>query len=216
MDDTLKIDENTFISKYMDDVLMTGEKPVSVYRFTKELETDEAEFHKYFGSFAHLEKRIFVLFFENSLEMLQKNEEYENYDTKNKLLSLYYTMFEMMTANRSYVIQALDLRKNNLKSIAVLKDLKTAFSKYIETLDIEKINIKSDALNDLQDRGQVEIFWIQFLMILKFWMDDTSKSFEKSDIFIEKSINAGFDLIDTKPLKSIFDLGKFLFKEKIK
>jgi hypothetical protein len=216
MDDTLKIDENTFISKFMDDVLMTGEKPVSVYKFTKELETDESEFHKYFGSFEHLEKRVFVLFFENSLEMLHKNEEYANYDNKNKLLSLYFTMFEMMTANRSYVTQALSMRKGNLKSMLVLKDLKTAFSKYIETLDIEKIDIKSDAINNLQDKGQVEIFWLQFLMLLKFWMDDTSKSFEKTDIFIEKSINASFDLIDTKPLKSIFDLGKFLFKEKMK
>ena len=216
MDDTLKIDENTFISKFMDDVLMTGEKPVSVYKFTKELETDESEFHKYFGSFEHLEKRVFVLFFENSLEMLFSNEEYANYDNKNKLLSLYFTMFEMMTANRSYVTQALSMRKDNLKSMLVLKDLKTAFSKYIETLDIEKIDINSDALNNLQDRGQVEIFWLQFLMLLKFWMDDTSKSFEKTDIFIEKSINASFDLIDTKPLKSLFDLGKFLFKEKMK
>jgi hypothetical protein len=53
------------------------------------------------------------------------------------------------------------------------------------------------------------------MLTLKFWLDDTSKSFEKTDIFIEKSINASFDLINISPLKSVVDLGKFLIKEKI-
>ena len=55
--------------------------------------------------------------------------------------------------------------------------------------------------------------WIQFLFILKFWLDDTSKGFEKTDILIEKSVNTAVDLLDTKPLENLFDLGKFLWKE---
>jgi tetracycline repressor-like protein len=50
---------------------------------------------------------------------------------------------------------------------------------------------------------------------MKFWIDDTSPSFEKTDIYIEKSVQASFDLIDTTPLKSLIDFGKFLYKEKI-
>ena len=50
--------------------------------------------------------------------------------------------------------------------------------------------------------------------MLKFWLEDTSESFEKTDVFIEKSINTSFDLLDTKALKSMLDLGKFIFKEK--
>jgi hypothetical protein len=49
---------------------------------------------------------------------------------------------------------------------------------------------------------------------MRFWLDDSSASFEKTDIFIEKAVNASFDLIDIKPLKTVIDLGKFLFKEK--
>jgi hypothetical protein len=52
-------------------------------------------------------------------------------------------------------------------------------------------------------------------MTIKFWLDDNSKGFEKTDIFIEKSVNASFDILDTTPLKSVIDFGKFLFKEKI-
>ena len=50
---------------------------------------------------------------------------------------------------------------------------------------------------------------------MKFWIDDTSPSFEKTDIFIEKSINTSFDILDVAPIKSIIDFGKFIFKEKI-
>ena len=51
---------------------------------------------------------------------------------------------------------------------------------------------------------------------LKFWMDDTSPNFEKTDIFIEKSVDTSFELFEIKPLKKLIDLGKFLFNEKVK
>ena len=60
-----------------------------------------------------------------------------------------------------------------------------------------------------------ESLWMQMVICVKFWMDDDSASLEKTDIFIEKSINTGFDLINVQPLKSVIDLGKFLFHEKM-
>jgi hypothetical protein len=53
------------------------------------------------------------------------------------------------------------------------------------------------------------------LITIKFWLDDTSAAFEKTDIFIEKAVNTSFDLVNIKPLESLIDLGKFLFKEKM-
>ena len=52
------------------------------------------------------------------------------------------------------------------------------------------------------------------LLTIKFWLEDSSESFEKTDIFIEKSINTSFELIENKFLKNVFDLGKFVYKEK--
>ena len=59
-----------------------------------------------------------------------------------------------------------------------------------------------------------EGFWGQFLYVLKYWMDDTSKGFENTDILIEKSVQASFDLVQNTPLNSLIDLGKFLLKDK--
>ena len=44
-------------------------------------------------------------------------------------------------------------------------------------------------------------------------MSDNSPGFEKTDVAIEKSVNAIFDIFETTPLESIIDFGKFLFKE---
>ena len=41
-------------------------------------------------------------------------------------------------------------------------------------------------------------------------------SFEKTDVFIEKSVNTSFDVLDVAPIKSLIDFGKFIFKEKVK
>ena len=134
---------------------------------------------------------------------------------KDKLLSLYYTFFENLTANRSYVVYALSESSNKLENLKKLKGLRSKFLDYIDELDIEVLQIKNKQLEQIKDSVVQETYWIQLMLTLKFWLDDTSTSFEKTDIFIEKSINASFDLINISPLKSVVDLGKFLIKEKI-
>ena len=57
--------------------------------------------------------------------------------------------------------------------------------------------------------------WIQFMFLLKFWIDDNSAEFEKTDVAIEKSVNTIFDVFDNTPLEQVIDFGKFLFKERM-
>ena len=80
---------------------------------------------------------------------------------------------------------------------------------------LERIELKQETLEKIQNTSIKESSWLHLMITIKFWLDDTSASFEKTDIFIEKSINAKFDLMDIKPLKSIIDFGKFILKEKV-
>lgn len=203
------------ITHYMDYVLIHGEKPKSVYSYAKELEIEEQEFYTHFSSFEALEIKVFELFFTETLKTLQKSEDYESFDSRNKLLSFYYTFFGNLTANRSYVIMSLEKGKANLKSLKTLSNLRQHFTAYITALKIETFAIDQEKVKEFQQKAISESAWIQLLITMKFWMDDTSADFEKTDIFIEKSVNTSFDLINTEALKSIVDLGKFLFKEKI-
>ena len=215
METQKEINKIEVVSKYIDTILETGKKPASVYKFSKDIDIEEKDFYKFFGSFEQLEKKVFTLFFENATTLLNKNDEFNNYNAKNKLLSLYFTFIEILTQNRSYVLLTLKDNKNSLKNLKKLEELKKVFSDFIFELQIEKIDFKQERFEKIQNKGIQEGFWVQFLMIIKFWMDDTSSSFEKTDIFIEKSVHASFDIINTKPVKSILDLGKFLLKEKM-
>uniref|UniRef100_UPI00404901C4 TetR/AcrR family transcriptional regulator n=2 Tax=Gelidibacter sp. TaxID=2018083 RepID=UPI00404901C4 len=203
------------ISFYMDYVLEHNEHPKSVYAFAKANNFEESLFYNHFGSFEAIEKQVFKAFFENTIRVLEKNDDYNAYDTRNKLLAFYFTFFENLTANRSYVVYALSKHKNSLKNLAVLSELKRHFSKYIDQLGIETLDIKQTQIEKFQTKAISESAWIQLLITMKFWLDDTSSSFEKTDIFIEKSVNTSFDVLNIQPLKSVIDLGKFLFKEKM-
>ena len=209
------ITKDNLISWYMEFILENNHQPKSVYSFAKENNFEEADFYKSYGSFDVLEEVIFSEFFHHTIKVLEKSVEYADYDSKNKLLSFYFTFFEILTANRSYVVFALNSVHKDLKKLKSLKTLKIDYTKFIEDLNLDRIELKQETLEKIQNTSIKESSWFQLLITLKFWLDDVSPSFEKTDIFIEKSINARFDLMDIKPLQSIIDFGKFILKEKV-
>ena len=97
----------------------------------------------------------------------------------------------------------------------LLSPIKKSFVEFIDSIEIKTMDLKNDKLEKFKKDTLQQTSWSQLLVTLKFWLEDDSPSFEKTDLFIEKSIKAGFDLLDTAPLKSIVDLGKFLYHEKI-
>ena len=210
-----KLSAHDIVSAYMDYVLEHDKQPASVYAFAKAQNFEEAEFYDHFGSFDTIEKQIFTILFDTSLSTLEKSEDYQHYDARNKLLSFYFTFFQNMTANRSYILHALNKHKMSLRGLSILSGLKSVFSKYIDSLEIEMIQIEQKQVEEIQTRALQESAWVQLLLTLKFWIDDTSASFEKTDIFIEKSVNTSFDVLNVVPLKSMIDFGKFIFKQKM-
>lgn len=209
------ITKDNLISWYMEFVLENNHQPKSVFSFAKENNFEETDFYKYYGSFEAVEESIFSDFFHHTIVVLQKSEDYETYDARNKLLSFYFTFFEILTANRSYVVYALENAKRDLKKLKSLQSLRNHYTQFIEDLNIERIELKQETLEKIQNTSIKETSWMHLLITMKFWLDDVSPSFEKTDIFIEKSINARFDVMDIKPLKSIIDFGKFILKEKV-
>lgn len=209
------ITKQSMTKMYMDYYLNNNEAPKSVYQFAQLNNFNEADFYKYFGNFMAIEQYVFLSFFEQSIALLDKSEDYVSFDARNKLLSFYFTFFEMLSANRSFVLLLMDVNFKQWITMESLAPLKKEFIKYIDTLDIETLDLKEERLEKFQVKSIQQSSWMQLLIILNFWIKDVSPSFEKTDVFIEKSINTGFDLLDVKPLKSIMDLGKFIFHEKI-
>lgn len=209
------ISKEDIVSIYMNAVLETGKKPKSVFHFAKENDFTEAEFYTFFGTLEGLEKEIFRLFLVHTTELLHKNEEYQHYDMKNKMLSFYFTFFEILTANRSYVLQSLKTDPNPLKNLVQLTSLRQSFKEYVAEILTDDYRLEQERFQKFQEKTIQESAWLQFMLTIKFWMDDESPAFEKTDIFIEKSVNASFELMNVAPMNHLIDFGKFLFKEKI-
>ena len=206
-------DENSIITIYMEDVLESEIEPKNVFTFCKKHSIEETTFYSYFGSFKALKQRIWVKFLENVTEIIENNNEFDHYSDKDKLLTYFFSLFEVFTLNRSYIVYTLEAESNTLKNCLQLKDFRKSFKKFIE-LKIES-PIKNEKIATITTPVMSEGVWIQFLFILKFWLDDTSSNFEKTDILIEKSLTTSSLFLDSKPLESLFDLAKFLFKEKM-
>jgi hypothetical protein len=96
-----------------------------------------------------------------------------------------------------------------------LSHLRTSYLEFVSNTITEDIKTKQEKLQNIQEKAIQESFWFQLLLTMKFWMDDSSPALEKTDIYIEKSINTAFELMNVAPLDSLIDFGKFLFKEKI-
>jgi hypothetical protein len=147
--------------------------------------------------------------------LIKKDPAYENYDMKSKLLSFYFTLFELMSANRSYVLLTLKEHQNQTKNLMQLSSFKVDFKNFVAEIITNEVRTQFDRFINIQEKAIKESAWLQFLIILKFWIDDESPAFEKTDIFIEKSLKASFELINVAPIESLIDFGKFLYKEKI-
>lgn len=209
-----ELDDNHIIEMYMNYVLDNSIFPTNVYKFCKDNAIDETVFYKFFGSFDSLKQTVWSKFIKNAIETIEKDANYSSYSDKNKLLTLFFTLFEILTLNRSYVLFSLDESPDSMKNLKYLKKFRSQFKDFIVAI-IEDNDTESFINSDkIKKPVFSEGAWIQFLFILNFWKEDSSPSFEKTDIIIEKSVNTAVDLLDTKPLESLFDLGKFLWKER--
>ncbi|WP_396178260.1 TetR family transcriptional regulator C-terminal domain-containing protein [Flavobacterium sp.] len=207
------IDDNHIISLYMDQILLEEHEPKTVYAFCKKNNIEESDFYTFFGSFEGLKQEIWNKFLENAISTLHNDASFANFSPKNKLLTLYFTLFEILTLNRSYVMYVLKDNKEGMRNLMQLKQIRTTFKEFVKNnIAVEESRIKT--LSKITKPVYSEGAWIQFLLILKFWMEDNSKGFERTDIVIEKSVNTVVDLLDSQPLENIIDLGKFLWSER--
>ncbi|WP_435373075.1 TetR family transcriptional regulator C-terminal domain-containing protein [Aequorivita sediminis] len=210
-----KMNKEKIISIYMESVLTNEKTPKSVYKFCKENNFEETQFYEHFGSFEGLQMEIWSSFYEQTISLANNDEAFHGYSNQDKMLTFFFTFFELLTLNRSYVLFSLKEHQNMLKNLSQLKELRKDVKHFAAELIRE--NNEDKKLKNLKQ--SVTIFsegaWLQTLFLMKYWMEDNSAGFENTDVAIEKSVRAIFDVFDTQPLESVLDFGKFLWKEKM-
>lgn len=207
--------KSDIISLYMEYVLENEKVPGTVFRFCKDNSITEEQFFEFFGSFEGLQKEIWNLFYEKTMSLIESSPEYESLTNREKLLTFYFTFFEMLTANRSYILFSLPNNQSMMKNLDQLKGLRRRIKGFGSDLVREYNDDKQLKVLKQPEAVFSEATWVQFLFLLKFWIDDNSPKFESTDVAIEKSVNTAFDLFDNTPLERVLDLGKFLWKERM-
>ncbi|WP_298951927.1 TetR family transcriptional regulator C-terminal domain-containing protein [uncultured Nonlabens sp.] len=210
-----EITKHDILTAYMDYVLEHEKTPKSVFKFAKENNMPEQDFYKFFGSFDSLRKDIWNTFFTMTMDVSHKNEEYVHFSNREKMLTFFYTFFEILTLNRSYVIYTLKENQHMMSKMEQLKGLRKHVKNFAKELIMERNENKTNILLERSETIYSEGAWVQMLFLIKFWMDDDSAGFEKTDMAIEKSVNTIFDVFDNTPLDAVLDFGKFLWKERM-
>jgi len=211
------ITEEKIFELYGDYILNHGERPKNIYIFAKDNEFEEIDFYNHFSSFEQIEKLMLVNLFNKSVELASEVNSSDEMTSKEKLLNVYFIFFENMTMNRSLVLMILG--NDKLRAAKISNQLKETHRNFIKTLDFndwEIIEKSKDHIKNFHEKAREEALWLHLVSAIEFWKKDTSPSFEKTDIYIEKTIDTGFELMDNEPLRKVLDLGKFLFKENFK
>jgi hypothetical protein len=211
----VEIDTKSLILKsYQDHLLEHGKQPASIFKFAKDLNITEKDFYALFNSFEGIEKEIWHDYFNQTKSIIESDEVYAEYSVREKLLSFYFTYFEMLQKNRSYVLLCFHKKTKIEATPAFLKVFKNDFRHYTKDLVLEGIETDEIASRTYLSDNYDKAFWVQMMFLIRFWINDTSQGFEKTDAAIEKSVNLSLDLVAKGPLDSMIDFAKFLIQNR--
>ena len=213
---TVKKDYRKLILEgYVNHVLEHGAEPASVFKFAKDLKMKEEEFYTYFTSFESIKSSIWVSIFDSTLEQIEAQEVFKEYSVREKFLSFLFTWIEELKKNRSYLLSLYQDKSKAFKSLpSDTKEFKEKFKDFAGELISEGKESQEIASRPVIADRYDEALWLQVAFIFKYWLDDRSPRFEKTDAAIEKSVNLAFDLMGKSALDSFLDFAKFLYQTK--
>ncbi|HEY8938160.1 MAG TPA: TetR family transcriptional regulator C-terminal domain-containing protein [Cyclobacteriaceae bacterium] len=208
--------DKKIVSAYKEHILLQGSKPVSIYKFCLDLGIKEDDFYNYFGSFEGLENHIWKSFVDDTIARLNSDKTFSSFTARERILAFYYTLFEELKGNRSYILVQLSAHKKLELPPSFLKGFKASYEAFIGSILTEGKSQGEVANRPYLDKRYPQLFWFHISFILLFWKEDSSAGFESTDAAIEKSINLAFDLIGKGAVDSAIDLAKFLYQIKMK
>ncbi len=203
-----------FRKEFMLYLLRNGKTPVTVYAFCEDIGVQEQEFYNFYGSFKALEKDIWTEMFENVSAILNSDENYPEYTSYEKWLSFLYTIVEEFKSKRSYVM----LRCEDLEVKELRPWFLDSFKKEVFQLVGEIVNhgLESDeiATRPVVTSKYNEVLWVQFLYVLRVWVNDESEDFQITDAAIEKTSVMLFEMMKKGPIDMLIDFVKFAYQNK--
>lgn len=200
---------------YIEFQLLNGRKPHSVLELTKKLKITEEEFYKHFPTLEKITQKIPLNNLLNAVTRLQQDANYPEFSSREKLLGIFFTLFEELNKNRSYYL----FNYTDIQQIgSQAKDWKPFLAKLDEVIDEILSEAKKD--EEIKDRPLIgehysKGFKLVFTYLFRVWLKDESEGFTTTDAATEKTVNLSFDMLQSNQLDALIDFGKFAFKTKV-
>ncbi len=205
------------MSSYMDAVVTHYEESLTEETFLSLLGPDNS-FFQHFESLEAIEKAIWSHIITESINTVEQDEVSLRAEFNDKILSLFFTFFQNIGLNHEYFKRHLSIRKNIVDKNRLYSDMKKIFNNYVETIyQIDCMNAlsgKSASVEKILNQGILLTYWSELVLLIEFWQNDTSEEFQKTDVAIDKALHATKELRSMAPLRSVIDLGYFLWKER--
>lgn len=194
----------------------TGKAPVSVYSFCTDAGITEDEFYATFGSFQGLERAIWKELMQTTTGRLSGDKAFASFSAHEKILALCYTLLEELLKERSYVVWQLGTVSRLDIVPPFLRDFRQLYHEFVATVVEEGQASGEIARRAYLDNRYPQLFWLHLVLLVQYWKDDDSPSFEKTDAYVEKSVKLAFDLIGRGALDSAVDFARFMLQSRFK
>ncbi|MDP5170586.1 MAG: TetR family transcriptional regulator C-terminal domain-containing protein [Bacteroidia bacterium] len=144
--------------------------------------------------------------------LLVTDPTFEEYSTREKILAIFYTWFEILGQEREF-LTTLEKIQPWARTASLWNKVKPAFVDWIGEIIDEGVENREIAGRIVLSSWYKHVIWMQAMAILSSWLYDKSEEFARTDALIEKSITFLFDLIQPNALDSGWDLVSFFVKK---
>jgi hypothetical protein len=185
------------IRVYQEHLLKHGSRPSTIYKFCLDLGLMEEDFYKTAGSFDMLEKQIWAGYIRQTIHSLETDPSFQEFSAREKLLTFYFALMEVLTSHRNFTMYLLR-RQDHLKIVPIyLQDFKKQYEEFAGRIIEEGIANGEIAGPNKSPNRYLQLLWVHMGLLLIYWRDDNSEAFEKTDAYIEKSVNQVFNQFST-------------------
>ena len=202
----------SILDNYIAQLQKTGKAHISVHSLCLDLKIGEKEFYCEFPSLSAVEKHFWKEWIDRIIDAVSSGKEWGAFSAKEQYLAFLFAFAGEALEHRSLLEQ----RFANLTLLCspdTLDGLKSSFKDFASGIIAR--GMESGEIAHRGPLGNVypEVLYIHWRSVLEYFLKDESTRFERTDAFIEKTVELAFDLLRTQAVDSAADLIRFLLPQ---
>jgi hypothetical protein len=202
----------SILNAYIAHLEKTGKAYVSVRSLCLDLKIAEKEFYGEFPSLSAVEKHFWREWIEKIIDAVSSGKEWAAFSAKEQYLAFLFAFAGEALESRSLLEQRFS-KLTLLCSPRVLEGLKDSFKDFAGGIIAHGMETGEIAHRGPLGNAYPEVLYIHWRLVLEYFLKDESAGFQRTDAFIEKTVELAFDLLRTQAIDSAADLIRFLLPQ---